>query len=72
MPVVYNREVRRLFEALASAWKDIVICFIFYSVIVTFSAVIMKEVISVPDSLTLDDYRTNYRRLGTYRKIQTA
>jgi len=42
MPVIYNREIRRLFEALAAAWKDIILLFTFYSIIVIFFAILMK------------------------------
>ena len=71
LPVIYNRELRRLFEALASAWKDIILLFTFYSIIVVFFAILMKELITVPESKVLDDYQSNYRSLGKDALTQT-
>lgn len=57
-------------EALASAWKDILLLFIFYGTIVIFFAILMKELISIPSTKVLDDYQSNYRRLGNFFVIQ--
>lgn len=61
LPIFYDANIRKAFEALLSAYKDVFVFLFFYSCVIVGFAIIANQVIQLPEDAGEDMYTSNYR-----------
>jgi hypothetical protein len=64
MPILYDSYTRKAFEALLSAYKDILVFLFFYTCIIVGFGVVCHQIVQLPDDVEVDEFTNNYRDLG--------
>ena len=64
LPIIYVSEVRRSFEALFSAYAEILMFAVFYLLVVVAFGLVANVFIEVPPGMAVDRFQSNYNNLG--------
>lgn len=64
LPIFYDTNVRKAFQALLSSYKDIFVYIFFYTIVIVGFAVIANQIIQLPKDAGEDPYSSNYRSLS--------
>lgn len=63
LPIFYDSNVRKSFEALLSSYKDFFVYIFFYTIVIVGFAVIANQLIILPEDAGEDPLTNNYREL---------
>lgn len=63
LPTFYDSNVRKAFEALLSAYKDVLVFLFFYTCVIVGFAIVANQIIQLPADAGEDPLSSNYREL---------
>lgn len=64
LPIIYDPHMRKMFYALLSSYKDILVYLIFYTIVIILFGIMANQFIEFPPNYKYDNFTGNYPDLG--------